>query len=224
LLARIYREQKGITGLETAIILIAFVVVAAVSANSILSAGLFSADKSREAINSGLQEIQGTLEIRGDIVGYRDTLNAGGSGSLGKIEFTVIVYSAGDQIDLTPAYMIDPGTGALIHSNPGVNKLQITFNDQNAILADCAWTAAWIGKNNDDNILDSREKAVITVWLHAFNGTDWGPVGSEGSPFLGTHYVDTYHKYTLEIKSAKGAVVTIERTTPAYLDSVVNMH
>ena len=40
-LSNIYKEQKGITGLETAIILIAFVVVAAVFAYTVLSAGLF---------------------------------------------------------------------------------------------------------------------------------------------------------------------------------------
>ena len=37
------RNQRGITGLETAIILIAFVVVASVFAYTVLSAGIFSA-------------------------------------------------------------------------------------------------------------------------------------------------------------------------------------
>ena len=40
-----FRSEKGITGLETAIILIAFVVVAAVFAYTALSAGLFSTQK-----------------------------------------------------------------------------------------------------------------------------------------------------------------------------------
>ena len=38
------RDQRGITGLETAIILIAFVVVASVFAYTVLSAGVLSAD------------------------------------------------------------------------------------------------------------------------------------------------------------------------------------
>jgi flagellin FlaB len=64
----IYKEQKGITGLETAIILIAFVVVAAVFAYTVLSAGLFSTQKSQEAVYSGLQETQNTLEVKGGVL------------------------------------------------------------------------------------------------------------------------------------------------------------
>jgi archaeal flagellin FlaB len=43
-LMRLHRSQRGITGLETAIILIAFVVVASVFAYTVLSAGIFSAE------------------------------------------------------------------------------------------------------------------------------------------------------------------------------------
>jgi flagellin-like protein len=64
----IYKEQKGITGLETAIILIAFVVVAAVFAYTVLSAGLFSTQKSQEAVYSGLQETQNTMEVKGGVL------------------------------------------------------------------------------------------------------------------------------------------------------------
>jgi flagellin FlaB len=39
------REEYGITGLETAIVLIAFVVVAAVFAFVVLSTGLFSSER-----------------------------------------------------------------------------------------------------------------------------------------------------------------------------------
>ncbi len=65
---RIYKEQKGITGLETAIILIAFVVVASVFAYTVLSAGLFSTQKSQEAVYSGLQESRSSVEVKGSVV------------------------------------------------------------------------------------------------------------------------------------------------------------
>jgi len=68
----IYKEQKGITGLETAIILIAFVVVAAVFAYTVLSAGLFSTQKSQEAVYSGLQETQNTLVVKGGVLSKAD--------------------------------------------------------------------------------------------------------------------------------------------------------
>ena len=68
----IYKEQHGITGLETAIILIAFVVVAAVFAYTVLSAGLFSTQKSQEAVYNGLQETQNTLEVKGAVLSQSD--------------------------------------------------------------------------------------------------------------------------------------------------------
>ena len=51
----VHRDQRGITGLETAIILIAFVVVASVFAFVVLSTGLFSAERGKETVHAGLQ-------------------------------------------------------------------------------------------------------------------------------------------------------------------------
>lgn len=65
--SRIYRDQRGITGVETAIILIAFVVVASVFAYTVLSAGVFSSEKSKEAIYAGLEAARGTMELVGSV-------------------------------------------------------------------------------------------------------------------------------------------------------------
>ncbi|MBT5320698.1 MAG: flagellin, partial [Chloroflexi bacterium] len=46
--------QRGITGLETAIILIAFVVVASVFAFTVLSTGIFASERSKETVFAGL--------------------------------------------------------------------------------------------------------------------------------------------------------------------------
>ncbi|MFN3973708.1 MAG: archaellin/type IV pilin N-terminal domain-containing protein [Dehalococcoidia bacterium] len=61
------RGQRGITGLETAIILIAFVVVASVFAYTVLSAGIFSSEKGKEAVHSGLKQARGSMEILGSV-------------------------------------------------------------------------------------------------------------------------------------------------------------
>ena len=62
-----HRGEKGITGLETAIILIAFVTVAAVLAYSVLSAGIFSASKGQQAVYSGLNSAQASMELAGGV-------------------------------------------------------------------------------------------------------------------------------------------------------------
>ena len=220
---RKFDPQKGITGLETAIILIAIVVVAAVLAYTVLSAGLFSTQKSQEAVYSGLQKVQGAIGVRGSVNGHRDTLNAGNTGSLGCIDITIAECSQGGQADLTPAYTLNSGNGALILSNPQANHLQISFIDQNVTVQDCAWTVKWTGNHNGNNILDYGEKAVITVWLHAFDGMTWGPAETESGPFLGENYVDTGHTFKLELKPDGGATLSIQRITPDFLFQVAEL-
>lgn len=66
--AAVLKGERGITGLETAIVLIAFVVVSSVFAFSALSTGLFSSDQAKETIKAGLAETQGTMEVSGSAV------------------------------------------------------------------------------------------------------------------------------------------------------------
>ena len=81
------KDQRGVTGLETAIILIAFVVVASVFAFTVLSTGIFSAERGKETVFAGLQEARGTIEPKGSAIANgltKDTLslaNAAWTGS-----------------------------------------------------------------------------------------------------------------------------------------------
>src|SRR3989304_9961116 len=92
-LKRIRKNQEGITGLETAIILIAFVIVASVFAYVVLSAGLFSSQKAKEAVNAGVQSTMATIEIRGNIVAKME------SGVVREIYFCVGIPHAGSGVD-----------------------------------------------------------------------------------------------------------------------------
>ena len=60
-------SQRGITGLETAIVLIAFVVVASVLAFAILSTGLISSERSKKTLTGALAETSATLVLRGTV-------------------------------------------------------------------------------------------------------------------------------------------------------------
>ena len=121
---RFHKNQKGITGLETAIILIAFVVVASVFAYTVLSAGIFSSEKGKEAVHSGLEEARGSMETRGSVVAYdnADIYNNGGTAvvvdagdGVTKMTFSVSTALSGEPVDLTPPYTLD-GNGALADS------------------------------------------------------------------------------------------------------------
>ncbi|MCD6409824.1 MAG: flagellin, partial [Candidatus Verstraetearchaeota archaeon] len=68
-------KRRGVVGIESAIVLIAFVIVAAALAFVVLNMGFFTTQKSKETIRSGLGEASSALELDGSIVAHVDTTN-----------------------------------------------------------------------------------------------------------------------------------------------------
>ncbi|MEM4933599.1 MAG: archaellin/type IV pilin N-terminal domain-containing protein, partial [Desulfurococcaceae archaeon] len=62
--------KKGIVGIEAAIVLIAFVIVAAALAFVVLNMGMFTTQKSKEVMNQALNEASSALEVDGSIMAY----------------------------------------------------------------------------------------------------------------------------------------------------------
>ncbi len=186
------RDERGITGLETAIILIAFVVVASVFAYTVLSAGIFSSQKGQEAIYAGLAETRAILEVKGDVFAYGNTT----SGKVTAVTVTLTNTMGGQAIDLTPNT-----NGNSTHAT------LISYTDNNQHVADLPWTVSWIGKNNGDNSLDQDEQAVIRIDLSRLNP---GP--------------STYDTFTIEIKPIVGPSLILNRTLPAKIDAVMDLH
>ena len=185
-------DERGITGLETAIILIAFVVVASVFSYSVLSAGIFSSQKGQEAIFSALSEARATMEVKGSVFAYGNTT----TGNLTAVTVTLTNTLKGQAIDLTP--------------NTDGNTTHVTiisYTDKNQHVSELPWTVSWIGRNNSDYSLDQDEQAVIRVNLSALNP---GP--------------DTYASITIEIKPIVGASLILNRTLPAKINAVMDLH
>lgn len=65
----LHRNQRGMTGLETAIILIAFVTVASVLAYSVLSAGIFSSERAKETVYEAHKQAEGSVELTSYVLG-----------------------------------------------------------------------------------------------------------------------------------------------------------
>ena len=220
--------QRGITGLETAIILIAFVVVASVFAFTVLSTGIFSSERSKETVYAGLEEAQSSLEPRGSLIAY--TGKVGSTETVFKVNFVVSNAVAGEPIDLTPPYTADDsGTDPTISSGAEYVTV-VSYTDQNQFLNDLPWTVAWPGYDNSDNILEVNEKAEITVWLlNRLTGTAIGSDDSvaymttEGGMTSSNTVLTTNDEFTIEVKPPQGAALIIERTLPARLDTVMDL-
>jgi len=58
-------KEEAFTGLEAAIVLIAFVVVAAVFSYVVLGAGFFTTQKSQEVVYSSVEQASSSIEILG---------------------------------------------------------------------------------------------------------------------------------------------------------------
>ena len=214
MLKKIFKHEKGITGLETAIILIAFVVVAAVFAYTALSAGLFSTQKSQEAIYAGLKEAQSTLELRGGVIAKAATI--GDSGTIKQVTFVLSNVLGGEAIDFTAPTANASNTGtAASDSN---NKVIINYIDEDQTKNDLYWTVTKLGNADADSLLEQNEKFEITI-----GNTDNGTGGGNLIDALGTDL--TVNKtFNLEVLTPAGAVLVIERTTPPYIDTIMNLH
>ncbi len=221
-------RQKGITGLETAIILIAFVVVASVFAFTVLSTGIFSSERSKETVYAGLEEAQSSLEPRGSLIAYTGKVST--TETIFKFTFVVSNAVAGEPIDLTPPYTVDD-TGTDPDISAGAEYVTIvSYTDKNQYLNDVPWSVAWPGYDNSDNILEVNEKAEITVWLlNRLTGTAIGDTDSvayqttEGGMTSSNTILSTNDEFTIEVKPPQGATLIIERTLPARLDTVMDL-
>ena len=62
------KDDKGFTGLEAAIVLIAFVVVAAVFSYVMLGAGFYTTQKSQEVVHTGVTQASSSIAPSGDVI------------------------------------------------------------------------------------------------------------------------------------------------------------
>ena len=215
MLKKMFRHEKGITGLETAIILIAFVVVAAVFAYTALSAGLFSTQKSQEAVYSGLKEAQSTLELKGGVIAKAHA--TGASGTIKQISFVVSNVLGGEPIDFTTPTGNTSTNDGRADSTASSNVVVINYQDDDQSVNDLYWTISKLGNADDDDLLETNERFEVTVGSSS-NGTSGGNLIDALSTDL------TVKKtFNLEVLTPVGATLVIERTTPPYIDTIMNL-
>jgi flagellin FlaB len=141
------REERGITGLETAIVLIAFVVVAAVFAFVVLSTGLFSSERSKETVYAGLAKTRGSMELTGGIIADSNTTQLTG------LTFELTLAAGGDSVNLTPT---DPS-----------NRTVISYQDENVNVNNVTYTTAVV-TGDSDFMLEQGELLEVSVDLTAY--------------------------------------------------------
>ena len=135
-------DERGITGLETAIVLIAFVVVAAVFAFVVLSTGLFSSERGKETVYAGLAKTRGSMELTGGVIASSDTTQ------LTAITFDLTLAAGGDQVNLNPS--------------DTTNRTVISYTDADNKVNDVVYTTTVI-TGNADQLLEPGELFEINI-------------------------------------------------------------
>jgi len=198
---RLHRNEEGITGLETAIILIAFVIVASVFAFVVLSTGLFSADRGKQTVLAGLEKASGNIEVRGSVslqdVGTvaAPTTPDGAIGEAGGPSVDVFIFNLGTAAGGRPV-LIDPAV-----TN---NTMVVNIVDSGARVANLTYTVNKILGDTDD-LLETGELFEITVTLPD------------------DMVLDENEEFTLELIPQSGGTLLINRVMPPEISNLMDL-
>ena len=201
-----FRDRRGIVGIEAAIVLIAFVVIAAALAYVVINMGFYSAQKVKDTINRGVSEASSALQIDGEVIGKTN-----GTRHLVYIVFPVKVSVGRSEVDLNAnttvisiegsICLLDIYKGVINESSVGLKEDPEDLDEViSKIFTNPQDPAAYFIIYNDDNdsVLENFEKAFLVI-------------------NLGRYGLQEYDKLRIEVKPGQGAALTINRSIPGGL-------
>jgi flagellin FlaB len=224
--------HRGIIGIESAIVLIAFVIVAAALAFVVLNMGFATTQKAKTTIISSLKEASSSLQISGKVTAIADVsaglvnataipikVTAGGA-TINLDNSTVSIKYLSNTVEydnILVATLVSNTYGNLsqafqaAHDDVGIWQFPgplLGFNPVNATLnpntaAIIYWTVS--AQNPPNSILEPGEHAVIAI---AYNAAD-RPGGLD--------------KVRAEVLLPSGATLTIERNIPNLTSTIVDL-
>jgi len=212
---RLFKNRKAVVGIEAAIVLIAFIIVAAALSYVVVNMGLFITQKTKDTMQEGVDESQSALQLDGIIVGKTNgqrqvewiilpvKLSVGKAAlDLKKEALVVSVY-------LPNATLLNIYNGVYLNATRADADCDIMIANLSRIYrmneTDMAMSVIYNGNNN--TVLESTEKAFLIIHLN-----------STVAEFPGIrHTLVDYETVTIEVKGARGAVLTVVFTIPGGL-------
>jgi flagellin FlaB len=201
---RLLSREEAFTGLEAAIVLIAFVVVAAVFAYVVLGAGFFTTQKSQEVVHQGVQQASSSIEILGNVYGLDltgDAASAGAGNQIDYLNFTIGLAPGGMPIDMTKVTMVYSNQTTRVELN------EATPFNTNSAPPSGNWSIAKITNGNTNSYLEAGEQFDVVVHL----------VENTGS-------IAPRDQFTLEVKPIIGPSLSITRTAPGGINLVNSLY
>ncbi|MCE4608372.1 MAG: flagellin [Caldisphaeraceae archaeon] len=193
------RKKRGMVGIDTAIILIAFVLVAVAVAFVTLDMGMTSATKAKQTMVNGLQEASTALQVNGEVLAVTNgsgdveevTIPLGVTPGSGYVSFdnTTFSVSVVDQYGSYPNVYV--GVVGAIGSSTNLSAL---YNGQNLTTPEAK--VYFITGNITPTILGPYGQALLVVVL---------PQNSS---------LTAYHTIQVTIKPSIGGALTVSRIIP----------
>jgi len=185
-------REEGFTGLEAAIVLIAFVVVAAVFSYVVLGAGFFTTQKAQEVVYTSVDQASSSIEILGDVYGLSsDDTN------IDKIRFTVGLTAGGSSVDFSQ-------TTITFSSAENVSRLERSGDKvvSQGQIASGQWGVMRMANNgtSSDLLLENQEQFTILV----------DPIDN----------IVANEEFQIQVRPAVGTAYSIVRTAPARITGV----
>ncbi|KDE54898.1 archaellin/type IV pilin N-terminal domain-containing protein [Methanoculleus sp. MH98A] len=142
-MSKMMRNEDAFTGLEAAIVLIAFIVVAAVFSYVVLGAGFFTTQKSQEVVHTGVAQASSNMEVSGPVV------IAGKDNGVQNITFYLQLAAGGSPIDMNKTtYAVATKSAIQSYTNSTVTM---------------AWYKNGTTAANPNNLLEKFEFVKVTI-------------------------------------------------------------
>lgn len=193
-------NKRGMVGIEAAIVLISFVIVAAAFSFMVVNMGLFSTQRGRETIQQGIAEASSPLTLDGSVHIYCSNTN-NVSGIVVPLKTMGVRYVPMNTPETEISIRIENHT-AYADIYEGINA---TVDPTGASLGDlysnttAGRAALFIGNTDSDSSLDYNEKGYLVISLNT-----------------GEEALEREHVF-LEIRPESAAPISIEFIVPPQL-------
>jgi len=188
------RARRGLTGLETAIILIAFVIVAAAFAFAVLNLGFSSTQKSGEVLKAGLEEATSSIELAGSVIAMGE--NASGTMKVANITLYVKTAVGKRPVDMSANTLV------ISYLDPYKAVDRLTRGSE----ADVEEI-----QGDGDTLLEYGEVWKVVIHVDQIYG---GAANVKLQP---------NDVITIEIKPSTGSILKVERMLPPAIDYVMDL-
>ncbi len=196
-------KRNGMTGIETAIILVAFVITAAAFAFVVLNMGFLTAEKTQSVISSGMSEASSALLVDSGVIGqFNNTDGDQADIDLAKLTFYIKLSQGHEPVDLDDSKLVATYTNPRTHAE---------LYDTNGTIMTIT------GVNDDgDSLCETGEKFKVQIDFGQLTNSTMEP-----DVTLEDACTHPYEEFRVELRPSAGAVLTIERQLPAVYSDIM---